>query len=105
MNPEKPMSRDLNQGEGDRISARRYNQEVREFVADGKVEPAAHEAETYVNQKPQEAARAERRAKRGPRSTRASLDELLAQGRTVVDRVRPYVDRAVARLRARFGRK
>ncbi len=105
MNPEKPTPHDPKQGEGDRSSARRYNQDVREFVAGGKVEPAAHEAETYVTQKPQDAARAERSAKRGPRSTRISLDELVAQGRTVVDRVRPIVDRAVGRLRARFGRK
>ena len=105
MNPEKPTPHDPNQGEGDRGSARRYNQEVREFVAGGKVEPAGNEAETYVTQQPEDAARAERRAKRGPRSTRTSLDELVAQGRTVVDRVRPIVDRAVGRLRARFGRK
>jgi len=105
MKPENPTHRDPNQGEGDRISARRYNDEVREFVADGKVEPAAREAQAYVRFKPEEAAKAERVARRGPTSTRISLDQLIAKGRTVVDRVRPIVDRAVDRLRARFSRK
>jgi hypothetical protein len=54
---------------------------------------------------PKEAARAERNAKRGPRPTRVSLDELVASGHTVVGRVRPIVVRTVGRLRARFGRK
>src|SRR5207237_7237359 len=88
MNPEKPTERDPNQGEGDRVSARRYNEEVREFVAGGKVEPAAREAETYVRFKPEDARRDERKARRGPQ-TRLSLDELMAKGRTVIDRVRP----------------
>lgn len=105
MKPEKPTHRDANQGEGDRVSARRYNKEVRAFVAGGKVEPAAREAQAYVAKKPEDAARAERKAKRGPRSTRSSLDELVAQGHMVVGRMRPVVDRAVGRLRARFGKK
>jgi len=105
MKPEKPTQRDANQGEGDRRSARRYNNEVREFVAGGQVEPAAREAEAFVAHKPEEAARAERRARRGPRPTRISIDELVAKGKTVVDRMRPVVDRAVGRLRARFARK
>jgi hypothetical protein len=104
MKPEKPTQPDAKQGEGDRGSARRYNKEVSEFVAGGKVEPAARDA-ANVAHKPQDAARVERSARRGPRSTRTSLDELVAKGRTVVDRVRPVVDRAVDRLRARFGRK
>jgi hypothetical protein len=41
---------------------------------------------------------------RGPH-TKVSLDELVDMGRTVVDRVRPYVVRGVGRLRARFHRK
>jgi hypothetical protein len=104
MKPEKPTQRDANQGEGDRISARHYNKGVHEFVSGGKVEPAARDAEAYVTRDPEDAERAERRAKRGPRGTRVSLDELMAMGRTVVDRVRPIVDRAVGRLRTRFGR-
>ena len=105
MNPEKPPQTDANQGEGDRVSARRYNQEVRDFVAGGKVDPAAHAAEGYISEAPEDAARAEQAGKRGPRSTRTSLDELVAKGRTVVERVRPVVDRAVDRVRARLGRK
>jgi hypothetical protein len=105
MKPANPNPPDPNQGEGDRISARRYNEEVREFIAEGKVEPAAREAQAQVRFNPEEAARDERKAKRGPRPPWISFDELVARGRTVVDRVRPIVDRAVGRLRARFNRK
>jgi hypothetical protein len=104
MNPEKPTERDANQGEGNRVAARRYNDQLHEFVAGGKVEPAARAAESYVEQRPEEAARAERKAKRGPH-THVTLDEMVAKSRTVVERVRPLVDRAVGKLRARFGRK
>jgi hypothetical protein len=105
MKPENPTDRDPNQGEGDRVSARHYNQQVHEFVTGGKVEPAARAAEQYVEQAPYDAAHAERNARRGPPSTRVSLDELMAKGRTVVERIRPIVDRIAGKLRARFGRK
>jgi hypothetical protein len=101
MNP----ARDPNQGEGDRVSARHYNKQVEDFVAEGKVDSSAREAERFVEAQPEEAARAERKAKRGPPRTKVSLDELIAMGRTMVDRVRPYVERGVGRLRARFQRK
>jgi len=105
MNPDKPTQPDANQGEGDRVSSRHYNEQAREFVERGKVEPAARSAEAYVEQEPGDAARAERAAKRGPHTSRVSIDELVAKGRTVVDRVRPIVDRAVGKLRARLARK
>ncbi|MDB4961376.1 MAG: hypothetical protein JWP01_1375 [Myxococcales bacterium] len=93
-----------NQGEGDKISARHYNREVREFVADGKVEEAAREAAHYVESEPQDAARAEKAARKGPHPARVSVDELVAKGRTVIDRVRPIVERVVDRVRSRLGR-
>jgi len=99
------QEKDPNQGEGDRISARRYDRNVREFVGEGKVPDAASEAKAYVERDPDDAAKAEARAKRGPRGTRVSIDELVAKGHTVVDRVRPMVSRVVGNLRARFGRK
>jgi len=34
-----------------------------------------------------------------------SVDELIAKGRTVADRVRPIIERASQKLRSRFGRK
>ena len=46
-----------NQGEGDRISAGRYNEATREFVESGKVEEAAEQA---AGQDPQEAVNSER---------------------------------------------
>ena len=98
------------QGEGDRISARRYDSDVRKFVEEGKVSDAAHEAEDYVERDPEGAAAAEAAAKRGPRSgisasRRVSVDELVAKGHSLIDRVRPMVDRAVGSLKARLGRK
>jgi hypothetical protein len=101
----KPTNSDPNQGEGDKLSARHYNRNVREFVQEGKVDDAAHDAADYVAREPEDAARAEQKARRGPRGTRVSVDELIAKSRTVVDRVRPYVDRAVGAVRSRLRRR
>jgi hypothetical protein len=100
-----PQEKDPNQGEGDRLSGRRYDRHVREFIAEGKVPDAANEARLFVERDPEDAAKAEERAKRGPRGRWASVDDLIAKGHSVVDRVRPVVTRAVGRLRTRFGRK
>lgn len=96
--------KDPNQGEGDRISARHYNKRVREFVEHGNVDEAAREAAEYVETEPDDAKRAERIAKRGPHPTRVSVDELVAKGRSVFDRVRPYVQRIVSQVRQRIAR-
>ena len=68
----------------------------------------AYQAETvaeYVETEPEDAKRAERVAKRGPHSsTRISVDELVAKGRNVFDRVRPYVQRVVSQVRQRIAR-
>jgi len=93
-----------NQGEGDRISARRYNRSVREFIDDGNVEDAARDAAFFVEQEPEDAKRAEKAARKGPHRSKVSVDELVAKGRTVFDRVRPIVDRVVGRVRSRLGR-
>lgn len=91
-----------NQGEGDKASARKYNRAAESFVAEGKVGAAAREAEDFVEREPDEAARAEELAKRGPGGAKVSLDDLIAKGRSVVERVaetvKPYVDRARAKL-------
>lgn len=100
----KPQNPDQNQGEGDRRSARLYNRDVRRFVAEGKVEEAAREAKDYVEREPGDAARAETEARRGPHGTRATVDELIAKGRTVVDRIRPIVSRVTSRIRRRLGK-
>jgi hypothetical protein len=103
MKPDKP-TQDGNQGEGDRISARRYQQHVHEFVAGGQVEPAARDAEAYVEQSPEDAGRAEHKAKRGPHPTKVTIDELVAKGRTVIDRVEAIVHRFAERLGRRSQR-
>lgn len=100
----KPQDKDPNQGEGDKVSARHYNRQAEAFVAEGKVDSAAHEAERFVEAEPEEAARAERKAKRGPSPTKISVDELIAKGRTVIDRVRPIVDRVVDRVKSKFSK-
>lgn len=99
------QDKDPNQGEGDKASARRYNEHAQEFVHEGKVSGAAQDARDYVERDPGDAAKAEAKAKRGPFGTRVSVDELVAKGHTVVDRVRPVVERVVGNLRNRFGRK
>jgi hypothetical protein len=99
------QDKDPNQGEGDRVSARRYDRNVRDFVAEGKVPDAASEAKSYVERDPDDAVKAEEKAKRGPFGTRVSIDELMAKGQNVVDRARPIISKVVGNLRQRFGRK
>lgn len=100
------QDKDPNQGEGDRMSARRYDRHVREFIAEGKVPDAANEARLFVEREPDDAAKAEDAAKRGPKGTRrSSVDDIVAKGQSVIERVRPMVSRAFGSLRARFGRK
>ena len=89
------MSENKNQGEGDRASARRYNNDVRNYVARGKdkVDEAASSAKDYVEQHVDEARDAERKAARGPHSW-PSVDELVSRGK-----------RWVERMRAKYGKK
>ena len=104
MRPRNP-SQDPNEGEGAKSAARHYNRDLREFIAEGKVDEAAEEARRYVDRDPSDAERAEQRAKRGPRGKGVSVDEMIAKGRSVVDRVRPFIERASQKLKSRFGRK
>jgi hypothetical protein len=97
----KTQNHDQNQGEGDRRSSRRYNRDVQRFVADGKVEGAAEEAKQYVERHPSQAARDEAKARKGPGAS-ATVDELIAKGRTIVDRIKPVVERVTQRVRRSF---
>ena len=76
---------DQNQGEGDKVSARKYNNDLRDFISTGKVNKAAADARDYVDRDPEGAARAERKAKRG---TVRPIDEIVAMGRSLVERVK-----------------
>lgn len=76
---------ETNQGEGDKVSARKYNNDLRDFISSGKVENAANDAREYVEKDPEGAARAEAKAKRG---TVRPIDEIVAMGRSFVDRVK-----------------
>lgn len=97
--------KDGTKGEGDRASARRYDQNVREFIAEGRVPDAASKAREYLDRDPEGAQKSEQRAKRGPHGRFVSLDQIVAKGQSVIGRVRPMVERAVGRARARFTRK
>lgn len=98
-------NRDPNQGEGDKNSARHYNRAVREFIADDKVDEAAREAKVWVERDPGEAEKAERQAARGPhRGVRVSVAELVNKGRTVVDRLRPVAEEAIAKVKSALHR-
>lgn len=100
MKPEDPREDD----DGDRIAARRHDGYVREFVAGDKVEPAARDPRVYVERQPEDAGRAERKAKRGPQPTWVTVDELVAKGRTVVDRVKLLARRVAGRFGHRSDR-
>jgi hypothetical protein len=77
---------DHNQGEGDKVSARKYNNDLRDFISTGKVDQAANDARSYVDRDPEGAARAERKARR--RGTVKPIDDLVAMGRSFVERVK-----------------
>jgi hypothetical protein len=76
---------DGNQGEGDKVSARKYDNNLRDFISTGKVDKAASDAREYLDRDPEGAARAERKAKRG---TVRPIDEIVAMGRSFLDRVK-----------------
>lgn len=80
------MSKDPNQGEGDRVSARRYNKNVKEFIDEGRVEQSANEAERFVEEHPFESAKDEMKARteHGP----GLFDSLVGKGRAVVERIK-----------------
>jgi len=84
---------DENQGEGDKFSSRKYTNDLRDYISTGKVDKAANDARAYVERDPEDAARAERKAKRGPVKP---IDELVAMGRNLVERVK----RSLAAFRA-----
>ncbi len=90
-------AKDPNQGEGDREAARKYDADAQAFIAEGKVPQAAREARAALEADPAAAAKAEREAKRGPASndSHLSLEELVAKGKSavekVVDRVRDAI--------------
>jgi hypothetical protein len=74
-----PDPSDENQGEGDRISARRYNDHVREFVVYGDVGRAASDARDAVeSSEAPELAAAEKAGKAPARLTRIERARALA---------------------------
>ncbi len=74
---------DKNQGEGDKVSAQKYNKDLRDYIAEGKVDDAAKKARDFVETQPDLAARDERKAKHGPMSW---LERTVANVRAVLTR-------------------
>lgn len=72
---------DENQGEGDRAAARRYNQNVREFVESGKAEPAARDAREAID------------GPEGEDLERAEKEAAAAGRPTAMERVRGVINR------------
>ena len=89
--------KDPNEGEGNRTDARRYDQDVRDFVATGKVAEAATDARAALDLDPTAAAEAEVVARRGPRLAGGTSIPRF----TLVERMRHAYDN----LRARFNHK
>lgn len=87
---------DTNQGEGNRDADRQYRNDVREFISKGKVAGAAKDAKDFVDTHPAEAKAAEEKAKHA-----STVDELIAKGRSVVERVK----NAVGDLRTKYSHK
>lgn len=83
------MSDNENQGAGDRASARRYERDVKQYVAEGKdkVEDAASSAKKFVEEHAHEARDAERKASRGPHAW-PTFDELVSRGKQMLERMR-----------------
>lgn len=67
-----------------------------------EVDEAARDAARYVGRDPADTERAERKR---PNHPLVSVDQLIAKGRTVADRMRPIVERIVDGVRSRIGRK
>ena len=80
-----------NQGEGDRMSARRYNRNVEEFVATGEVDPAARDAAEAIDT---------------PEGEWLRKAEAVGKSRartTMIDRIRGAVRRLCGGSRSRRG--
>jgi hypothetical protein len=103
MKPTDP-TRDPNQGEGDRASAKRYDEHVREYVSEGTMDEDARDAAQWVAHQAREAARAERDGKRGPqpvrrlaRPTWLSMHGLVERGQRLLGRLRDAYHRVAHR--------
>lgn len=73
-----------NQGEGDKASARKYNEKAMQFAGSNKVEQAAKEAKDFVDANPAEARADEEIAKAGPSPIRTRINELVTEGKAML---------------------
>ncbi|MBX3157858.1 MAG: hypothetical protein KF773_17955 [Deltaproteobacteria bacterium] len=92
-----------NEGEGSRTAARAYNDDLRSFIDEKRVEPAAKEAKDFVEQHPTEAKAAEVRAEAGPTPIKHRLSELASEGRAMFQRAQERVRGMIRRRLHRGG--
>ncbi len=92
---------DKNEGEGSRSADRAYQQGVQSFIAEDRVEPAAQQAKSYVEEHPTEAERDEMAGKAGPKPIARRVEELATEGKAMfqraVSRVRSVIDKRMSR--------
>jgi len=77
-----------NQGEGDKVSARKYNDKAMAFVGENRVEQAAEQAKDFVEANPAQAKADEETAKAGPSPIRHRIDELVMEGKAMLARAK-----------------
>ncbi|MBA2541804.1 MAG: hypothetical protein H0V17_19325 [Deltaproteobacteria bacterium] len=97
--PHKSHKAGTNEGEGNRTAARSYNDGLQSFIASDKVEPAAQEAKQFVDHNPTQAERDEMAGKAGPRPLVRRVEELVTEGRAMVDRAVTRVKSMIAKRR------
>lgn len=59
---------------------------MQSFIADDRVEPAAREAKSFVEQNPTQAERDEMAGRAGPRPILHRVEELVTEGKAIVQR-------------------
>ena len=102
MKPNQP--KDPNQGEGDRVSARSYEQKLKEFMSEGKVDPAARDAARAVDGPEGPALRAAEEAGKAPART-GVVDALKGVGRAFMTGARAAIEQAKHERAQRRGKR
>ena len=88
-----------NEGEGNRTADHAYTQGLQSFIASDKVEPAAREAKTFVDENPTQAERDEMAGKAGPKPFIHRLEELATEGKAMFDRAVTRVKSVIEKRR------
>ncbi len=88
-----------NEGQGNRTADQAYTSGVQAFIASDRVEPAALEAKAFVEHHPTEAERDEMAGKAGPRPILHRVEELVTEGKVIVQRAVSRVKSVIEKRR------